>query len=183
MGKGVRTKYISFIVVILFLLSFSIFFITTKATTISLQRMYVKIDTVEVTDPLAGGTYTLKFGYKWKRHFSEYGDQFISSDSQYDDGWSGNPNWNTYPVSIAGGSPAPPPYYNDLNSYHCYAKTLPTSGYEIVMYVKLQKGISSQTVTFNIGSTHTYDYKYPTGDLWFSKYGGSLNIEFWIFDM
>ena len=177
-----KTKKKAITISIAVLLCFSTYLVIENyAASTLMQRAYMYVTSIEITDALVSGTYTVKFGYKWERIISSLGEEFLT-DSGYEDGFSGDPEWENYPVNIYGGITTK--YENNLVSDHSYVKDMGVSGYELVMYVKLKKGLSSETETFNIGNSPNddYDTKYPTTELWFSSFGGTLIIEYYLFD-
>lgn len=182
LSKAKNKNFIAVFVILLIACSSSFFILKTKATSVTMQRMYVAVDIVEITDKLADGTYILYIGFKWERIFDNFGQEYLS-DSTYEDGFTGDPDWDTYPVPIEGNKLTS--YYNDLSSSHSYAKDISESGYQIIMYLKLTKLGTTETESVTLGgsSEDDYDTQYVTDGIWFGTFGGELEITYYIYDV
>ncbi|TFG08927.1 hypothetical protein EU534_02530 [Candidatus Heimdallarchaeota archaeon] len=181
-NKNNRKKQVTVLLFSL-LLGLSVLYIQkNKAADVIMQRMYVYVSDVAITDELADGEYWLYIGFRWKHCMSEYGFEFLS-DSEYEDGFTATePDvWETYPIRLPGETTAN--YTNNLTSDHSYAKDLSETGYELIMYVKLRDGLDIEIESELLGSSNNdYNTKYYTSEIWFGDFGGKLQIAYYIYE-
>jgi hypothetical protein len=152
-NKNKRILYTSvFLVFIVFPTIFFPIYIRSKRSSINEQAI-LQINTIECTDQLQSGSYTLKISIINRLTFKKYPIQLQGSQLE------------SYGMNLTISKKI-------QNSFGFNVE-------DILVFVKLRRRVKTEIVSFNLNN-HSHSYTWSS-EMWFGKFGGSIKINYRFF--